>query len=301
MTSYILIGERHDDTHNSISLVDQLLESCKAKGLKAVFYPEDQSLARNEEVHQPKRQKLSQDQSLAPNEKVSLLGNRETTVLDPFYVPIAGVASDGGSFTGATGAFSEVMKKITDPTAEGFIGINPAFLPSIERQLQKIQDEGFAIDDPKNFGKYIQGVDHSMLLSSAIAAHMVGELKKHQKDEDVVIVLTGFNHTENMMTKLGLHKSEIAVISNCENEFSENGYLKEVDVQKFELDAKTKLPIIPQSIEKKLTELQKEKKSESFVAKLGLKKPDEKPGSFVEAMQADEYGKMKSSGGFNEL
>ena len=150
MTSYILIGERHDDTHNSISLVDQLLESCKAKGLKAVFYPEDQSLARNE--------------------KVSLLGNRETTVLDPFYVPIAGVASDGGSFTGATGAFSEVMKKITDPTAEGFIGINPAFLPSIEKQLQKIQDEGFAINDPKNFGKYIQGgVDHSMLLSSAIA------------------------------------------------------------------------------------------------------------------------------------
>ncbi len=280
MTLYILIGEQHDDTPNSISLVDQLLESCEAKGLKAVFYPEDQSLALNEEV--------------------SLLGNRETTVFDPFYVPIAGVASDGGSFTGATGAFSEVMKKIDDSTAEGFIGINPAFRPSIEKQLKEIQDEGFAINDSENFGKYIQKVDHSMLLSSAIADHMVGELKKHQKDEDVVIVLTGFNHTENMMTKLGLHKSEIAVISNCENEFSEDGYLKEVDVQNFELDEKTKLPIIPQSIEEKLTELRKEKESESFVAKLGLEKPGDKPRSCVgAAMQAD--GKMKSSGGFNKL
>lgn len=281
MTLYILIGEQHNDTSNSISLVDQLLESCKAKGLKAAFYPEDQRLARNE--------------------KVSLLGNRETTVLDPFYVPIAGVPSDEGNFTGATGAFSEVMKKITDPTAKGFIGINSAFLPSIEKQLQKIQDEGFAIDDPENFGKYIQGgVDHSMLLSSAIADHMVGELKKHEKDEDVVIVLTGFNHTENMMTKLDPHKSEIAVISNCENEFSENGYLKEVDVQNFELDAKTKLPIIPQSIEEKLTELQKEKESESIVAKLELEKPGDKPRSCVgAAMQAD--GKMKISGGFNKL
>ncbi len=282
MTLYILIGEQHDDTPNSISLVDQLLESCEAKGLKATFYPEDQKFARNQEV--------------------SLLGDRVITVFDPFYVPIAGVASDRGSFAGATGAFSEVMKKITDPTADGFIGINPAFLPSIEKQLQKIQDEGFAIDDPENFGKYIQGgVDHSMLLSSAIADHMVGELKKHEKDEDVVIVLTGFNHTENMMTKLDPHKSEIAVISNCKNEFFENGYLKEVDVQKFELDAKTKLPIIPQSIEEKLTELQKGKNSESFVAKLELEKPGDKPRSFVETMQAGKYGKMKRSGGFNEL
>jgi hypothetical protein len=60
MPLYILIGERHDDTANSISLVDQLLKSCEAKGLKAVFYPEDQSLAHNKEV--------------------SLLGNRVVTV-----------------------------------------------------------------------------------------------------------------------------------------------------------------------------------------------------------------------------
>jgi hypothetical protein len=140
-----------------------------------------------------------------------------------------------------------------------------------------------------------------MLLSSAIADHMVRELKKHQQDEDVVIVLTGFNHTENMKTRLNLSKREIAVISNCENEFSKNGYLNEVDVQKFELDAKTKLPIIPQSIEEKLTELQKEKESESFVAKLGLKKSDEKPRSFSGEMQAGKYGKIKSPGGFNKL
>ena len=193
------------------------------------------------------------------------------------------------------------MKKITDPTAEGFIGINPVFLPSIEKKLKEIQDEGFAIDDSKNFGKYIQKVDHSMLLSSAIADHMVGELKKHQQDEDVVIVLTGFNHTENMKTRLNLSEREIAVISNCENQFSKNGYLNEVDVQKFELDAKTKLPIIPQSIEEKLTELQKEKGSESFVAKLGLEKAGEKTRSFAELMQAGKYGKIKSPGGFNEL
>lgn len=130
---------------------------------------------------------------------------------------------------------------------------------------------------------------------------MVGELKKHQKDEDVVIVLTGFNHTENIMNRLGLSKSEMAVISNCENEFSENGYLKEVDVQKFELDAKTKLPIIPQSIEEKLTELRKEKESESFVAKLGLEKSGEKPRSFIERMQeAGKDSKIKSSGGVSK-
>ena len=285
MPLYILIGERHDDTANSISLVDQLLESCEAKGLKAVFYPEDQRLARNQEV--------------------SLLGDRAITVFDPIYVPIAGVPSDEGKFTDATGAFSEVMKKITDPTAEGFIGINPAFLPSIEKELKKIKDEGFAVDDSKNFGKYIQGVSqgvsHSMLLSSAIADHMVGELKKHQQDEDVVIVLTGFNHTENIMNRLGLSKSEMAVISNCENEFSENGYLKEVDVQKFELDEETKLPIIPQSIGEKLTELQKEKESESFVAKLGLEKPGDKPRSFVKRMQeAGKDSKIKSSGGVSK-
>ncbi len=281
MPLYILIGEQHDDTANSLSLVDQLLKSCEVKGLKAVFYPEDQRLARNEEV--------------------SLVGNRGITVFDPIYVPIAGVPSDEGKFTDATGAFSEVMKKITDPTAEGFIGINPAFLPSIEKQLKKIQDEGFAIDDSKNFGKYISEVDHSMLLSSAIADHMVGELKKHQQDEDVVIVLTGFNHTENMTTRLGLSKSEIAVISNCENELSEKGYLNEVDVQKFDLDAETKLPIIPQSIEEKLTELRKEKKSESFVAKLGLEKPGEKPRSFVERMQeAGKDSEIKSSGGVSK-
>jgi hypothetical protein len=192
------------------------------------------------------------------------------------------------------------MKKITDPTAEGFIGINPAFLPSIEKRLKEIQEEGLAIDDSKNFGKYISEVDHHMLLSSAIANRMVGELKKHQKDEDVVIVLTGFNHTENMMTRLGLSKSEMAVISNCKNEFSKNGYLKEVDVQKFELDAETKLPIIPQSIEEKLTELRKEKESESFVAKLGLEKPDDKPRSFVETMQVGKDSEIKSPGGVSK-
>ena len=38
----ISIGERHDDFSN-VSLVHQLLESCKAKGLKAAFYSEDDS------------------------------------------------------------------------------------------------------------------------------------------------------------------------------------------------------------------------------------------------------------------
>ena len=45
---------------------------------------------------------------------------------------------------------------------------------------------------------------------------------------------------------------------------------------------------------------EEEKKGDSFVEKLGLQKPVEKPRSFVEAMQAGKYGKMKSPGGAHE-
>ena len=40
---------------------------------------------------------------------------------------------------------------------------------------------------------------------------------------------------------------------------------------------------------------------ERETAKLGLQKPDEKPRSFVEAMQAEKYGKIESKGGASEL
>ena len=40
---------------------------------------------------------------------------------------------------------------------------------------------------------------------------------------------------------------------------------------------------------------------QSFFERPGLQKPDEKPRSFLEAMQAGKYGKMKSLGGYNEL
>ena len=40
---------------------------------------------------------------------------------------------------------------------------------------------------------------------------------------------------------------------------------------------------------------------QSFVEKLGLQKPDEKPRSFVEAMQAGKYGNIGSKGGAHEL
>lgn len=45
----------------------------------------------------------------------------------------------------------------------------------------------------------------------------------------------------------------------------------------------------------------KQDDSESFVERLGPQKPEEKPRSFVEAMQAGKYGKMKSPGGAREL
>lgn len=313
-TTYIFIGEQHDDFSN-VSLVDQLLKSCEARGLKAAFYPEDdsqlQKMGRFTDddtgkcgaINLPDNWKAvaaAVDNNPAHNREMHLVGNRAETVFDPFYVPIAGVSSDGGNFTGATGAFSEVIKRITDPTAEGFIGINPAFLPSIKSQLEAIQKAGYDIDDPKNFGRYIQGIDHHMLLSSLIADRMVGEIKKHQGNEDVAIILTGNNHSENVATKLGIPKSEMLMISNCENEFALQGYLEGVEVLPFAVNNDTKIPTIPSSIAEKLTELQISKAASvaeekgSFVKKLGLPKPDEKPPSFNEAIQA---GKDGSRGG----
>ncbi len=48
-------------------------------------------------------------------------------------------------------------------------------------------------------------------------------------------------------------------------------------------------------------EQKQQEKKQSFVEKLGLEKPDEKPRSFLEAAQAGKYGKMKSPGGAHEL
>ena len=48
-------------------------------------------------------------------------------------------------------------------------------------------------------------------------------------------------------------------------------------------------------------EEEKTAEKQSFVEKLGLQKPDEKPRSFVEAMQAGKYGNIGSKGGAHEL
>jgi hypothetical protein len=309
-TTYIFIGEQHDDFSN-VSLVDQLFKSCEARGLKAAFYPEDDSQLKKMErftdddtsicgaKNLPDNWKVvaaAVDNNPAHNSEMHLVGNREKTVLDPFFEPIAGVRSNEGKFTNATRAFSEVMKKITNSTAEGFIGINPAFLPSIESQLKAIQEAGHKIDEPKNFARYVKGIDPNMLLSSLIADRMVGEIKKHQGNEDVAIILTGNNHSENVATKLGIPKSEMVMISNCKNEFAKYGYLEDVKVLPFDVNNDTKIPTIPQSIADKLTELQISKAASvaeekgSFVKKLCLPKPDEKPPSFVEAMQAGKDG-----------
>lgn len=52
-------------------------------------------------------------------------------------------------------------------------------------------------------------------------------------------------------------------------------------------------------IESVVKDLSEEK--QSFVKRLGLQKPDEKPRSFVEAMQAGKYGNIGSKGGAREL
>ena len=313
-TTYIFIGEQHDDFSN-VSLVKLILEFCEAKGLKAAFYPEDDSQLKKMErftdddtgkcgaINLPDNWKevaSAVDNNPAHNREMHLVGNRVETVFDPFYVPIAGVRSNEGNFTGATRAFSEVIKRITDPTAEGFIGINPAFLPLIKSQLEAIKKTGYHIDDPKNFGHYVQGINNHMLLSSLIADRMAGEIKKHRGNEDVAIILTGNNHSENVATRLGISKSEMIVVSNCENELALQGYLEGVEVLPFAVNNDTKIPTIPSSIAEKLTELQSSKAASvaeekgSFVKKLGLPKPDEKPPSFNEAIQA---GKDGSRGG----
>ena len=313
-TTYIFIGEQHDDFSN-VSLVGQLLKSCEARGLKAAFYPEDDSQLKKMErftdddtgkcgaINLPDNWKAvaaAVDNNPAHNREMHLVGNRVETVFDPFYESIAGVRSNEGKFTDATGEFSEVIKRITDPTAKGFIGINPAFLPSIKSQLEAIQKAGHEIDEPKNFGHYVQNTEVNLLLSSAIADRMAGEIRTHRGNEDVAIILTGNNHSENVATRLGISKSEMIVVSNCENEFADAGYLKGVKVLPFAVNNDTKIPTIPSSIAEKLTELQISKAASvaeekgSFVKKLCLPKPDEKPPSFNEAIQA---GKDGSRGG----
>jgi serine/threonine protein kinase len=56
-----------------------------------------------------------------------------------------------------------------------------------------------------------------------------------------------------------------------------------------------------QALHQQVDSEEKKDAKESFVEKLGLQKPDEKPRSFVEAAQAGKYGKMKSQGGANEI
>ena len=296
---YIFIGEQHDDASN-VSLVDQLFKSCKKKGLDVAFYPEDDSqiekMGRGEVNTRNKN--LPNDWKVvasavynnpAHNKKMHLVGNREKTVFDPFFEPIAGVRSNEGKFTDATGAFSEVMKKITDPTAEGFIGINPAFLPSIKSKLHKIHEAGHKIDDPKKFGHYVKNTEVNLLLSSAIADRMVSEIAKHRGNEDVAIILTGNNHSENVATKLGIPKSEMVMISNCENQFALQDYLKGVKVLPFAVNNDTKMPTIPSSIAEKLTELQISKeayKKRSDALDLATpQKPSTSPeGSYAQKM-----------------
>ncbi len=258
---YIFIGEEHRDFSN-VSLVHQLLQSCKDKGLKASFCPEHDSqvgkiegfLANATNLPENWREIASKvDESR--DKEFHLLGNRAETVFDPFFAPIAGVPSNGGRFTGATAAFSEVIRKITDPTAEGFIGINKAFLPEVQRQINRAEERCGDINAPENFGKYVCNVTPNLLLSSAIANHMAEEIQKHQTeiDADVVIVLTGFLHSENVAAKLGIPKNEMNMVANCENQFIDLGYLSGIDVTRFDVDASTNTAIIPQLIEGQLT------------------------------------------------
>lgn len=266
----IFIGEEHDDFSN-VYLVHQLLESCKSKGLKVAFYPERDSQIEKmgdftdhetgicEAKNLPENwQEIAAavDNNPARKKEVHLVGNRGETVFDPFYVPIAGVASNGGTFPGATKAFSEVIKKIDDPEAEGFIGINPAFLPKIRDRLKELESEGLDINDPKDFGRYVDKIDNSLLLSYPLDKHMADEIKKNQGDEDVAIIFTGLNHTGTVATELGFSENEMIVIANCENDFAEHDYLSGVNVEKFAVDEKTKMPTIPSAIEERLTELQ---------------------------------------------
>ena len=73
----------------------------------------------------------------------------------------------------------------------------------------------------------------------------------------------------------------------------------------FDVDPITKIASIPDIAREKLDEKSLTKKQSfepaSFVEKLGLQKPDEKPRSFVEAMQAGKYGNIGSKGGASEL
>ena len=56
-----------------------------------------------------------------------------------------------------------------------------------------------------------------------------------------------------------------------------------------------------QALHQEVDSEEKEGGKKSFVEKLGLQKPEEKPRSFLEDVQAGKYGEMKSPGGAHEL
>jgi hypothetical protein len=99
---------------------------------------------------------------------------------------------------------------------------------------------------------------------------MVGEIKKYQGNEDVVIILTGSNHSENVATRLGISKSEMILISNCESEYSKDGYLQDVKVLPFDVEPHTKMPTIPSVITERLAEIQKSKTTSEENKKVGV-------------------------------
>ena len=97
------------------------------------------------------------------------------------------------------------------------------------------------------------------------------------------------------------------VVSNCENELAKDGYLQDVGVIPFDVEAHTKMPAIPTLIAEKLTELQSSKaasvvdeKKESFVEKLGLE-PNQREGFWAESMKSKKKKEKNLGASSNKL
>lgn len=123
--------------------------------------------------------------------------------------------------------------------------------------------------------------------------------KLEEENYDVAIIWTGGGHVQPVMEGLGIPQERAIIISN-----QDSGKIGGLSATKFEVDKATRAVSLPKSVEEQLVELKKsseEMSKESFVERLGLQKPDKKPRSFVEAMQAGKYGNIGSKGGAHEL
>jgi hypothetical protein len=295
----IFVGERHDD-FSYITLVDELVKSSEKKGLTVELFSEFKS--QEEKIKRDKWNYPKSDGSISTDEEFAIISDKdkEGKIPNMEAVPTKWLkktrsldtALSEGKMPGYYENYHEEQEVARNAIRESEIATVAALNKDDENYKEKksVIEKQHGDQWDKTFHDFLAKRDADYI--EAIRASL--EAPK----SDVVIVWTGGGHVKPVAEGLGIPQDEIITVSN-----QDSTRVGELALTKFLVDLDTKNVAIPISIEEKLTELQKsktesaiEEKKESFVEKLGLQKPDEKPRSFPE-----KYKNSKSKGGDLEL